>query len=43
MVLADKQRLYYDPADPSEQVAQCASYYVAVAPGLGSDWLDEIG
>ena len=35
--------LYYDPADPGEQAAQCASYYVAVAPGLEPDWLDEIG
>jgi hypothetical protein len=35
--------VYYDPADPSEQVAQCAGYYVAVAPGLEPDWLDEIG
>jgi hypothetical protein len=35
--------VYYDPADPGEQAAQCASYYVAMAPGLASDWLDEIG
>ena len=30
--------VYYDAADPTDQVAQCASYYLAVAPGLESDW-----
>jgi hypothetical protein len=35
--------VYYDPAAPAEQVAQCASYYEALVPGLEPDWRDQIG
>lgn len=35
--------VYYDPADPGEQLAQCASYYVAAVPGLEGDWRNDLG
>jgi hypothetical protein len=35
--------VFYDPDDPTQQVAQCAAYYQVVAPGLDSDWLDDMG
>jgi hypothetical protein len=35
--------VFYDPADPTRNVAQCAAYYQVVTPGLDSDWLDDAG
>jgi hypothetical protein len=35
--------VYYDSDDLSQQIAQCAAYYKVVAPGLDSNWLDEMG
>jgi hypothetical protein len=35
--------VFYDSDDTTQHVAQCAAYYQVVAPGLGPDWLEDIG
>jgi hypothetical protein len=35
--------VFYDSDDPRQHVAQCAAYYHVVAPGLGPDWLEDMG
>ncbi len=43
LAVGETMLVYYDPANSADQIVQCASYYVADAPGLGLDWRDRLG